>query len=49
MYQSTFQQTEINIGPTHRTLLAAKKYGLMKTIHQVLETGQIGKYILKVK
>ncbi len=34
MYQSIFQQTEINIGPTHWTLLAAKKYGLMKTIHQ---------------
>ncbi len=41
MYQNIFQQTEINIGPTHRTLLAAKKYGLMKTIHQVVETGQI--------
>ncbi len=41
MYQSTFQQTEVNIGPTHRTLLAPKKYGLVKTIHQVVETGQI--------
>ncbi len=41
MYQSIFQQTEVNIEPTHRTLLAAKKYGLAKTIHQVVETGQI--------
>ncbi len=41
MYQSIFQQTEVNIGPTERTLLAAKKYGLVKTIHQVVETGQI--------
>ncbi len=41
MYQSIFQQTEFNIGPTHRTLLAAKKYGLVKTMHQVVETGQI--------
>ncbi len=41
MYQSRFQQTEINIGPTDRTLLAANQYGLMKTIHQVVETGQI--------
>ncbi len=41
MYQSIFQQKEINIGPTHRTLLTAKKYGLMKTIHQVVETEQI--------
>ncbi len=38
MYQSIFQQTEINIGPTHRTLLAAKKYDLMETIHKVVET-----------
>ncbi len=41
MCQSIFQQTEVNIGPTYRTLLAAKKYGLVKTIHQVVETGQI--------
>ncbi len=41
MYQSIFQQTEVNIGPTDRTLLATKKYGLVKTMHQVVETGQI--------
>ncbi len=38
MYQSIFQQTEVNIGPTHRTLFTAKKYGLVKTIHQIIET-----------
>ncbi len=41
MYQSIFQQTEVNIGPTHRTLLTAKKYGLVKTIYQAVETGLI--------
>ncbi len=41
MYQSIFQQTEVNIGPTHGTLLTAKKYGLLKAIHQVVETAQI--------
>ncbi len=49
MYQSI---TEINIGSTHRTLLAATKYGLVKTIHQVVETGQIQidwKMYIKVK
>ncbi len=41
MYKSIFQQTEVNIGPKHRTLLTSKKYGLVKTIHQVVETVQI--------
>ncbi len=41
MYQSIFQQTEVNIGPTHRTLPTAKIYGLVKTIYQVVETGQM--------
>ncbi len=41
MYQSIFQQTEVNTEPTHRTLLKAKKYGLEKTIYQAVETGQI--------
>ncbi len=52
MYQSIFQQTEINIGPTHSTILAAKKYDLTKTIHQEVETGQIQidwKMYIKIK